>query len=100
MQGQFVLFGCMFIRTMAKCPLHRGVFYWESPLREVPLYTTCTDIYVGVTCGQLTGHRLFLFLNIFHLYLVPTSQSSLQDLKKNLCALKLYLAITYVDRIE
>ena len=30
--------------------------------------TTCRDIYVGVTCGQLD---MRLFLNMFHPYLVP-----------------------------
>ena len=42
--GRFVLFRCMFIRTMANCPLHEGVRYWGSPLGEAPLYYL---IYIG-----------------------------------------------------
>ena len=45
-------------------------------------YTTCRDIYVGVTCGQLAMRSL---LNMFHPYPCPhtffTSQSSLHSLK-------------------
>ena len=40
----------MFICTMANCPLDGGVRYWESPLREVPLY------YQGC---QKIGKRVF-----------------------------------------
>ena len=52
--------------------------------------TTCRDIYVGVTCGQLDMKS---FLNMFHPNPCPdTSQSSLQflKLKKKLMCLFVY----------